>query len=139
MACPYFFPKEKCFTVGWAFPSRLPLGAGFCGTCRAGGEEAEVAPDDATLRDFCNLGHARGCSRMPVQRRADSVRFAVAADTGQRIVLNYVYDLDHLPVAHGQLEYDCVGQRWLSMVADACLERQAECYLTMYLDRSRRS
>jgi hypothetical protein len=72
---------------------------------------------------------------MPVERRADSLRFAVAADKGERVVLNYVYDLDHLPAAHGQLEYDCVGQRWLSTVADACLERQAECYVAMYLER----
>jgi hypothetical protein len=135
VACPYFFPKEKCLTVAWAFPSRLPLGAGFCGTCRAGGAAAETTPDDVTLRDLCNLGHARGCSRLPLGRRADSLRFAVAADKGESVVLNYVYDLDHLPVAHGQLEYDCVRQCWLSTVTDACLERQAECYVAMYLER----
>lgn len=151
MACPYFLPKEKCFTVAWAFPTRLPLGAGFGGTCcaptpawaksaqpggpGAGGEHAEVAPDDNTLRDFCNLGHAHGCSRLPADRRADSVRFAVAQDSGESIVLNYVYDRDHLPIAHGRLEYDCVGQRWLSPVIDACLGRQAQCYLAVYLER----
>jgi hypothetical protein len=138
VACPYFFPKEKCFTVGWAFPGRLPLGAGFSGTCCAVAK-AEVAPDDNTLRDFCNLGHAHGCSRMPPQRRADSVRLAVAKDTGERIVLNYVYDLDHLPVEHGQLEYDCAQQCWLATSADACLQRQAECYLAVYLERRPRS
>ena len=154
MACPYFFPKEKCFTVGWAFPSRLPLGAGFCGTCRAptpawakpaqsgypgaGVEAAEVVPDDATLRDFCNLGHAHGCSRMPIERRADSVRLAVAKDLGERIVLNYVYDLNHLPLEHGQLEYDCATQSWLFAAPDACLQRQAECYLAVYLERRAR-
>ena len=137
--------------MAWAFPSRLPLGAGFCGTCRAptpawaksaqsggpgaAGEGAEATPDDAALRDFCNVGYARGCSRMPVERRADSVRFAVTADKGERVILSYVYDRDHLPVAHGQLEYDCIRQRWLSAVADACLERQAECYLAIYLEK----
>jgi hypothetical protein len=137
VACPYFFPKEKCLTVGWAFPSRLPLGAGFCGSCRAGGVEAEVVPDDNTLRDFCNLGHAHGCARLPAGRLADSIRFAVATDTSERVVLSYVYDRDHLPVAHGQLEYDCAQKKWLSMAGDACLERQAECYLAMYLERRR--
>lgn len=121
--------------MGWAFPGRLPLGAGFSGTCCAGAQATEVVPDDNTLRDFCNLGHARGCSRLPEHRRADSVRFAVAQDAGERIVLNYVYDLDHLPVAHGQLEYDCARRRWTSTVTDACLERQAECYLAVYLER----
>jgi hypothetical protein len=151
VACPYFFPKEKCLTVAWAFPNRLPLGSGFCGTCHAptpawaksgqsgspgaGREEAEAVPDDNTLRDFCNLGHARGCTRFPADRRADSIRFAVAEDEGEHIILHYVYDRDHLPVAHGQLAYDCVQQRWLSIPADACLERQAECYLAVYLER----
>jgi hypothetical protein len=105
--------------------------------CRTNGEE--FAPDDATLRDFCNLGHAGTCSRLPAERLADSVRFAVAADMGERVVLNYVYDLDHLPVEHGQLEYDCVQQRWLSAAADDCLKRQAECYLSVYLERRPRS
>jgi hypothetical protein len=138
VACPYFFPKEKCLTVGWAFPSRLPLGAGFRGTCRAAGE-AEVAPDDNALRDFCNVGYACGCPRVPVDRRADSIRFAVAVDDGERIVLHYVYDRDHLPVEHGQLKYDCAQRLWLSRVADACLERQAECYLAIYLERHPRT
>jgi hypothetical protein len=44
-----------------------------------------------------------------------------------------------LPVAHGQLEYDCVRQRWLATVVDACLERQAECYVAIYLERRRSS
>ncbi|HMF92185.1 MAG TPA: hypothetical protein VKL40_16185 [Candidatus Angelobacter sp.] len=121
--------------MAWAFPGRLPLGAGFCGTCRAAGEATDVVPDDAALRDSCNLGHAHGCSRMPVDRRADSVRLAVAKDLGERIVLNYVYDLDHLPVEHGQLEYNCATQSWLFAAPDACLQRQAECYLAVYLER----
>src|SRR5262249_31005526 len=136
-ACPFFFPTKRSFTIAWSFPNRLPLGAGFCGTCRTNG--GEFAPDEATLRDFCNLGHAEACSRLPAERRADSVRFAVAADMGERVVLNYVYDLDHLPVEHGQLEYDCVQQRWRSTVADACLARQAEFYLSVYLERRPRS
>jgi hypothetical protein len=139
VACPYFFPKEKSYAIGWAFPSRLPLGAGFCGTCRAGREEAEAVPDDATLRDFCNLGHARGCTRMPTERHADSVRFAVAADTGERIVIQYVYDRDHSPVEHGQLDYNCAAGGWISTIADACVQRQAECYLAVYLERRPRS
>ena len=125
--------------MGWAFPSRLPLGAGFSGSCRAPGVEAEPAPDDITLRDCCNLGHAWGCTRLPADRRADSIRFAVAQDSAERVVLHYVYDRNHLPVAHGQLTYDCVQQHWLSVPDDACLERQAECYLALYLERRPRA
>jgi hypothetical protein len=133
VACPYFFPTEKTFAIGWPFPHRLPLGGGFCGTCRAG--KQEFLPDETALRDFCNLGHARGCDRMPVQRPADSIRFAVARDCGGRILLHYVYDREHTPVAHGELEYDCVAERWLLTLEDTCGQRQAECYLLTYLDR----
>jgi hypothetical protein len=136
VACPYFFPKERTFSIGWAFPRRLPLGAGFCGTCRAGGEE--VVPDDATLRDLCNLGHAHRCSRMPSPLTADSLRFAVARDAGGKIVLHYVFDREHAPAGHGQLAYDCAAQRWISTLDDVCAQRQAECYLAAYLERRRR-
>jgi hypothetical protein len=136
VACPYFFPTERAFTLGWAFPHRLPLGSGFCGTCRA--DRAEVLPDDATLRDFCNLGHAHGCGRMPGARIADSLRFAVAKDAGDRIFLHYVFEREHAPIAHGQLEYDCTAQRWPAPLMDACAQRQAECYLAVYLERRRR-
>ena len=137
MACPYFFPIQKTHTIAWSFPQRLPLGAGFCGTCRTGQEE--FVPDDATLRDSCNLGHALACARMPAARRADSVRFAVATDTGERIALHYVYDRDHAPVEHGQLEYDCKAGHWITTLADVCVQRQAECYLQIYLERRRGS
>jgi len=137
VACPYFFPIQKSETIAWAFPQRLPLGAGFCGTCRTGNEE--FVPDDATLRDSCNLGHALGCSRMPVQRRADAVRFVVAIDSGERIALQYVYDREHAPVEYGQLEYDCKTRAWATTLADVCVQQQAECYLSTYLDRRRRS
>jgi hypothetical protein len=62
----------------------------------------------------------------------------VATDTIERVVLNFVYDRDHHPVAHGQLEYDCAQKRWLSTMSDICLERQAECYLAVYLERRQR-
>jgi hypothetical protein len=136
VACPYFFPTERAFTIGWAFPHRLPLGSGFCGTCRAA--NAEVLPDDATLRDFCNLGYARGCSRMPGARIADSLRFAVAKDAGERVFLRYVFEREHAPIAHGRLEYDCATKTWPAPLADACAQRQAECFLAGYLERRRR-
>lgn len=133
MACPYFFPKERSLALGWAFPRRLPLGAGFCGTCRAGA--VERVPDDATLRDLCNLGHARLCPQMPAQHRADSVRFAVASDAQEQIVLHYVFDREHAPAASGRIVYDTLAQRWISTLEDACAQRQAECYLEVYLER----
>lgn len=112
------------------------MGAGFCGTCRAAKEE--IVPTEAELRDFCNLGYAGQCPRLPADRRADCVRFAVARDDGQRIALQYILERDHAPVEHGVVEFSCDGQRWLSKLEDACLQRQAECYLATYLERRSR-
>lgn len=132
MACPYFFPVEK-IAIGWAFPARLPLGAGFNGTCRAG--DVETTPTEIELRNFCNLGYACGCSRMPKTRPCDGVRFAVARDEESRVILHYVSEREHQPVEYGRLEYDCVAKEWPFPLRDACLQRQAECYVAVYLER----
>jgi len=146
VACPFFYPTEKNYSAGWPFPARLPLGAGFCGTCRAGGDE--VVPDETQLRDFCNLGYAAGCSRLPAERHADCVRFCVAKsdlsrdseNSGEgRIVLQFVVERDHLPVQNGVVEYDLKAQQWLSKLDDACLQRQAEAHLSTYLERRRKT
>ena len=137
MACPYFYPVEREFGGGWAFPARLPLGAGFRGVCRVNADE--FSPNDAALRDCCNLGHAHSCPRMPALRHADSVRFMVAADSDGRVVIDYVFDLGHAPAGHGRIEYDCANQKWLATIADTCAQRQAECYLAVYLEKHPRS
>ena len=132
VACPFFFPTEK-ISIGWPFPSRLPLGAGFTGTCRAGKDE--VTPSETELRDFCNIGYAGGCSRIPAQRCADGVRFALARDEESTIVLHYVSERLHEPVEYGRLEYDCATGKWLALMREPCLQRQAECFLAVYLER----
>jgi len=133
VACPYFYPTEKSSTIAWPFPSRLPLGAGFSGTCRA--EAEEVNPTDNELRDFCNIGYARGCPRMPRSCFSDGVRFAVARDEGSRIILHYASEREHEPLEVGRLEYDCASSIWATPLRDPCLQRQAEVYLAMYLER----
>ncbi len=72
---------------------------------------------------------------MPADRCSDGVRFAVARDEESRIVLHYVSERLHQPVEYGRLEYDCQAQRWLAPMRDACLQRQAECYVEVYLER----
>jgi hypothetical protein len=115
----------------------LPLGAGFAGTCRAGG--VETTPSETELRDFCNLGYAEGCPRLPAERCADNVRFAVARDEDSRIILHYVSERSHQPEEYGRLEYDCRQERWLAPMRDCCLQRQAECYVAVYLERRPRT
>ena len=72
---------------------------------------------------------------MPANRCIDNVRFAVAREEESRIVLHYVCERLHLPVEYGRLEYDCQSQSWLAPMRDSCLQRQAECYLSVYLER----
>lgn len=132
VACPFFYPTERV-SLGWPFPARLPLGAGFAGTCHAGG--AESTPSETEVRDFCNLGYAEGCSRLPAERSADNLRFAVARDADSRIVLHYVSERFHEPVEYGRLEYDCGMKSWLAPMRDCCLQRQAECFVGVYLER----
>ncbi|HLK08629.1 MAG TPA: hypothetical protein VKV30_11820 [Candidatus Angelobacter sp.] len=136
VACPFFFPTER-ISIDWPFPARLPLGAGFAGTCRAG--EVETTPSETELRDFCNMGYAGGCPHLPADRCADNVRFAVARDEESRIILHYVSERCHQPVEYGRLEYDCQSQRWLAPMRDACLQRQAECFVEVYLERRPRT
>jgi hypothetical protein len=132
VACPFFYPTER-ISLGWAFPARLPLGTGFTGTCHAGFEE--VVPTEHELREFCNLGYAKGCARIPTRRCADGLRFAVAKDEGSRIVLHYVSEHDHGPVEYGRIEYNCETRQWPFPLRDACLQRQAECFVEVYLER----
>ena len=92
-------------------------------------------PDDQELREFCNIGYARRCQRIPAQRSIDAVRFAVAKDCRDHILLHYSTERDHAPVEHGQLHYDCLTQVWPVSHPDACIQRQAECYVSLYLER----
>ena len=132
VACPYFFPTEKSANISWPFPRRLPLGGGFCGSCMAGGTHI---PDEQELREFCNIGYARECRRIPAERPSDAIRFAVARDNGDRILLHYSSERDHAPVDHGLLQYNCAARTWPVPHPDACIQRQAECYVSLYLDR----
>lgn len=72
---------------------------------------------------------------MPGARKADSLRFAVSRDEGMKISLSYVFDREHAPAGHGQITYDLAAQAWIATLADESAQRQAECYLQIYLER----
>ncbi|HKW74452.1 MAG TPA: hypothetical protein VJN64_02920 [Terriglobales bacterium] len=75
---------------------------------------------------------------MPAKRRADCVRFAIAQDQGALILMHFVLERDHAPVEWGTLEFDAAAQRWNVPTEDPVLQRQAECYLSIYLLRKPR-
>ena len=95
-------------------------------------------PEDAELKDLCNLGYARQCRRIPAGRQLDSVRFAIAKDGGDRVLLHYSCEREHAPMEHGQLQYDCVSRTWPVPHRDPNIQRQAECFVSTYLERRAR-
>jgi hypothetical protein len=133
MACPYFYPTEKSTGLDWPFPRRLPLGAGFHGACTATG--AQTVPSDDELRDFCNIGYAGRCGRLPAGRPADAIRFSVASEADDLVIVRYVCERDHAPVEHGELEFDVRVRQFRQTLGDTVLLRQAECYVEAYLER----
>ena len=102
---------------------------------------SQRTPTETELKEFCNLGYASQCEKMPADRRADSVRFSVAsvnpANAKDRIRLHYSCERNHTPVEHGVLEYDCGARAWHVAHPDACIQRQAECYVQTYLEKNR--
>jgi hypothetical protein len=137
-------PLEKIENGGWLHPTRLPLGGGWNGHCTAPGHEGAI-PSPDVLEGFCNLGYAAGCGWAPRERAWDAVRFAVAApaeaqknrkQTGDSasptILLRYVCERNHLPVEHGELEYDLSTATWLERHDDPRVQKMAECFLQTY-------
>jgi hypothetical protein len=143
MACPYFMPVERLENASWLHAGRLPLGCGWSGHCTAPGHEGEAPPADE-LREFCNLGYAHGCARLPRERKWDAVRFAarnVASDgsgSGGRIQVRYACERGHRPAEHGMLEFDVAEARWVERHRDVRVQRMAECFLESFLEKKKR-
>jgi hypothetical protein len=116
----------------WLHPLRLPLGAGFNGHCSAPGHDG-VRPSDDELREYCNVGYAAGCLRLPRERSCDAVRFSVARENAGQVYLRFVCEAAHLPVAHGTLQYDVMETRWIAPHSDEGVQKMAECYVQSYL------
>lgn len=138
MACPFFMPIEKVENGAWLHASRLPLGCGWSGHCTAPGHENEV-PSQEELQEFCNLGYAQRCSRLPSDRPWDSVRFAArtVGDGGNgngRIQVRYTCERGHRPAENGFLEFDAAEANWVKQHPDRRVQRMAECFLAAYID-----
>ena len=133
MACPFFVPLEILNDGTWLHPARLPLGAGWRGSCSATAEE--FTPDDATIHSFCNLGYAAGCPRLPADRDWDAIRFSVARTSVDQITLNYICESAHAPAQHGRLIFDRVQARWINPHTDPRVNRLANCYLETFRSR----
>jgi len=136
VACPYFMPTERLFEGAWIHPTRLPLGSGWTGHCTAPGHEG-VTPEAETLHQQCTLGYASSCPHLPEQRDADAVRFSVLRENESRISLVYVFERNHEPAGHGNLEFRVQDRTCMNAHADARIQKMAECYLESWLSKSR--
>jgi hypothetical protein len=137
MACPFFLPVKKLENGTWLHAARLPLGCGWSGQCTAPGHEGE-SPSQDELRDFCNLGYAHGCERLPQDRAWDSIRFGARTvcsgnAAAGRIQVRYVCERGHRPAEYGKMEFDPVTSRWQELHRDGRVQRMAECFLESYL------
>ena len=135
VACPFFMPEQP-LDGDWPFPQRLPLGAGWSGTCRAAAG-SEARPSDQELRTCCNIGHAKTCTRLPADRHADAVRFALGDERDGKLLVRYACEREHVPVSHGDLVYEIAGATWTVPHPDSCLQRMAECYVEGQMARRR--
>src|SRR5215470_1530910 len=111
--------------AAWLHPARLPLAAGWEGTCTAPGHEGEI-PESF---EACNLGYAAECPRLPRERSCDAVRFAVVQESESRALLIYVCEKDHRPAEYGNLEFRTQGRECPQPHPDPCIQRMAECFL----------
>jgi len=139
MACPYFIPEQRCDTELWQHRARLPLGDGFSGRCCA--QSDAYRPSEDELRDFCNIGYAKTCERLPEGRDADSVRFMArelktnGGTHAALISIKYLLELGHAPVADGELRYDVAAAQWQAPHPDERVQTKAQCYLDSHLAR----
>jgi len=134
LACPFFVPTSKLDDGGWLHPSRLPLGSGWAGHCSAPGHDG-AQPTTDELRQFCNLGYAKSCPRLPKEREYDAVRFSIARDRGAQLDFCFVCESGHRPANHGTLTYDLLLGQWACGHPDPRIQKMADCYLQSYLPR----
>jgi hypothetical protein len=133
LACPFFAPTHRADDLAFPHPVRLPLGAGWRGTCCVAGHE-QAALSNVEL-ESCNLGYAKSCPRLPKGRACDAVRFVIANDSGEAITLRFVYESNYLPAGSGTLEYDVVLRTWITSHSELRTQKLAEAFLQSYLER----
>ena len=134
MACPYFCPVDPDPNCSPAHAT-LPLGDAWSGVCHADPAQPWQPGADSLYR-LCNLGYARTCcAHFPAGDGPDAVRFTIAAEDGASLRLYYVVERDHLPYAHGALEYRRDAAAFFPPPEMAAVARLAQAYVSSYFRR----
>ena len=135
MACPHFHAVKPRRQTDRSRSAMLPLGDAWDGTCRAVAG-ATWEPGENTLLTCCNLGYARGdCARFPCDDGPDAARFTISGDDEHAIHLYYVLERDHLPLAHGPLEFSRAEEKFTGTPTSDDVERLGRAYVQSYLSR----
>jgi hypothetical protein len=87
--------------------------------------------------EWCNLGYASCCPRLPKKRSSDAVRFGVVRESKERISIQFIFESDHQPAGHGYLEYDALAKHWIAAHPEPRTQRLAESFLASYFERKR--
>ena len=132
MACPFFVPLEIISDGSWPHPSRLPLGAGWRGNCGAATPELPASEDQ--VRDFCNLGYAAACPRLPLRREWDAVRFSIAHVSPEHVTICFVCELAHAPIESGNLTFDLTGKVLLDATVDSHADSRVDSHVDAHFD-----
>ena len=83
------------------------------------------------------MGYARGrCPRFPEDSGPDAVRFTVAGDSDQTILISFSVEKDHHPFAQGTLAYSARTGGFIENYKPD-LEILARAYVASYLRRKR--
>jgi hypothetical protein len=133
LACPFFVPRKIVNDGSWPHPSRLPLGAGWTGNCRASGNE--ISASDQHLREFCNFGYATDCPHLPRHRDWDAIRFSIARSGDDQVTICFVCEFGHAPIDHGHLTFDLRSEAWVNPSPDHRVLTLATSYLEVYRAR----
>ena len=135
MSCPYFYPVEAR-----SGSPMLPLGELWAGECMAAPGAAQ--PPGQTC---CNMGYARGrCNNFPEGDGPDAARFTISQfnhsrHEGSALGIQYVLERDHLPFAHGRLDYSTQAGGFAQAPPSGTLARQAQAYAESFLRRKKES
>jgi len=82
------------------------------------------------------MGYARDrCPRFPQGSGPDSVRFHIARDADQMILVSFAIEKDHYPESRGVLPFSRKAVAFLTGHPNPLLEAQARAYVAGYLRR----
>lgn len=129
MACPYFVPREIVYDVSWPHPARLPLGAGWTGTCCAASYKSANEAVAPNIADSKIAGSKIVDLKLAEARISDPSESTIAASLSvdSAIIrdccnLGYATACPHLPVSR---DWDAIR----FIVAGSAPNRITLCYV----------